>query len=517
MKKLLPIALLILLLAVGAYFYFMEPYHPERTLRGIPAEASFVSNHHKLASRWDDIMENPSIGMLLTSFGIDVEALKGQAENQDIRRAINHLFADQTVTAYMEPPASGYAATWMISTWVGGKGQALKLLAATNGGKNLESVEKYRGRALYRWQKDPDNTPLYFSLVEGTLLAAFSQDSYAIKAMLDAMDGVRNSLDGERNAQMVALKSWAHPAPDYGWWKPPQKTGLDSLKFKFDDLDAKSLAGGVASRFERLVPTSIGPEFLKAELPTLLGNAPMLLVAGHKDTLQQAALLWGQYEWMKPIHALLQKPGLGAVGLGVVGEQYSGRIQGIKIPALVGAVRVDSRSTAETTVQSVLDQINAQFRLGLVPQQIGRGGVDLFALQGTTFSPYSLVSGNDRVCYAYNEQWLIFGSNAGALQKVLNDASTLTESVPWTTVMDNGFSSYAFAWSDLDKGVATMGLALTAYNMKLHFERSDKVKAKRQKIQKMRAWLEQLKGLESLSLWMQEGSEYDTLHFTIGE
>ena len=363
-KKLVSFSLLLLLLVIGAYFYFVEPYHPERTLRAMPAEVSFVSCHHQLADRWDELMQNPSIGMLLTSFGIDVDELRGQSENQTTRKSINHLFADQTVTAYMNPPSPGHQAAWLISTWVGSKGQALKLLAATNGGNDLEVKEKYRGRAIYRWQNDPEKTPIYFSLVEGTLLAAFSFDSYAIKSMLDALDGVRNSLDGERNEQMASLKSWADPSPDYGWWQPPPKAGLGPVKFKFDQANASEFSGGVAARFERLVPTTMDTNFLQSELPSLWGNAPMLLLAGHKESVQQAAMLWGNYPWMQPIHTLLQKPGLGALGIGLVGDQYSGRIQGIKVPAMISAIRVDSRTTAETTAQSVLDQINAQFRLG---------------------------------------------------------------------------------------------------------------------------------------------------------
>ena len=128
-----------------------------------------------------------------------------------------------------------------------------------------------------------------------------------------------------------------------------------------------------------------------------------------------------------------------------------------------------------------------------------------------------MVSGNDRAAYAYNDDWLLVSSNAGSLQKVLNDASALAEPVAWSNILRDGASAYAFGWSDLDRGVATMGLALTAYNMKLHFERSEVANEKRQKVRKMRAWLEQLKGLESLSLWMQEGAEYDTLHFSIGD
>jgi len=432
---------------ISLWWIFSVPYREGEVLRGIPAEAVFVSWHRCPLDREDRLLSNVWVRAAFRRYGADPSALVAAISTGDGAIWKERLARREMATAYVPALRSSGAPAWFFSFWAGGYSQRLRWLLELKGRALTRSISAEPGRAIWVFSNVTALPPGWYLSVavrEGLVLAALSPDPSAVRHALLAAENTPYWSNVRRaGAEAEALRRFRQPAAfDRGWgrlrfpggreerfwfeadlradndWSveillhrpapPPVKVCVRSVKGLIDEAE-----GSVMVNWTWLYPLiRSGDEEIALWLDRLV-----IGVTGSRE----AAFWFGIYGGEQ-----------GARIRSLFGSGLSEYIRGLKVPLLVVGMPAADEKRARDTATSVLDLINQNKPWGLVPRSAGvTCGWDVTAVEGTLGGFYRDLAPSEEVAYTVAKEWFWVGSHLGAFENLLPFLSHSDEPEPF--------------------------------------------------------------------------------------
>jgi len=207
----------------------------------------------------------------------------------------------------------------------------------------------------------------------------------------------------------------------------------------------------------------------------------------------------------------LARPGAPCM-LALLQSKWNGRLRGLPAPTLVAAIPLrDGVDAAEQIVQE-LDEMNVRQGLGLIPRRLEVGGWELIVIDDTRSGFLSRIEPRYRPAFAVAEGWLLFGSNADSLGRLVSRTAT-AGSAGWLARLAER-PSRGVLWVDsrLASPCVLNALALVALGMTT--EGPGQVAAGNA-IRRAMSVADRAHGLGDLYLWATPGAGGDELLFEL--
>lgn len=533
MLKFLRKTLVLTLAGVAATIAWMlyVPYRPEHLLRAVPANAQLLTNHENLAARWPSLMQNPLVQSLALAVGVDASALKNLATDAETQRWVQRLASRNTVMAYVPRLGAGGRPAWLLTSWLGGDSQVLRHQLAWFPPPGFARHAPHNGVPFWSVQLSglKDELQLSLAFVEGVLIACISDDSTAILDLLDTSDGLQPSLAIARGAKLSDYWCLAPAAPDHGWVDTPSFIGPTAgkpapppLTVSLSLVQTKYIEGGLCGPVPLLPAAKTSAKALECgDLAKLTGDLPMATVVLRTETaLPPLTSLLGP-DWAGLLDAAIRLQGADRVALFMVGGDYSGRLYGFRIPALVAAIPMRKPEAMLGLIQGqLLDRLNQQHHWGLLPREMKAGNRTFFVIEGTAPGAFAGLQPEERPAYAVCEGWFLAASSARSLANLLAryDSSTAdneARTARWCEGLAQARGG-AYAWADMARLRDELRLVIAGYSLKLMFEEPQKAAGQRQQFNRWKTWLETLAPLGEARFWLTSDGQLAALRFQVG-
>jgi hypothetical protein len=522
-------ALLLVFSAACLVWFVYVPYRADQVLRPLPANASLVSRHFDLAARWDAFQANPLMRALLVSAGVDLEDLAAWTGDEDVRRWLDRLLARDVVLAYTPSVGPFEEPAWLGVSWIGGDSIRLRWLLQRQGGAWLDPIRRHVGD-VYWLLREPFEPGQYVSLsvVEGMLLVAVSGDPHAIRHVLDVYDGIepRSWADGVAGDTGVTVST--STVPDRIWMgASPLGDGTGPWQLDLAQLDATHVSGSMTMATAVASGPSAWPAFEVEDVePAALffGDVPFFMLASRPDavgdwveerlpeTVQQ---VWQAGAWEELI------PPRAPLLLAASGRPYGGTVMGVPVPALVAAWPLPAEADGEALAAAWLDRLNARWRWGLLAAQQPVGARSMWVIESAAMTPYAVVRENERLAYSVVDGWFVLASHASALRGLLERydgvaALTAAEAGGWLEPVRAGAAT-VYGFADIRAAADPLRMAISAYSIKLLFDRGEGSQALRQQLNAAQAWLDALEPMGRAQVWVTQTADQRTMRFQVGE
>ncbi len=509
MKRAIFWVLLAAFAAAAAWWTFHVPHRPDQLYRAIPANATWLGAHHRLAARWPDTAGHPVIEQIAERFGGGAEAWQTLQKDPVFQQLIDVLGGDELLLAHVPRLRTTGEPAWVFSAWVGGASVRARWMLGSVRSPELQPAATRNGWRVWVWTpKAIGRGPfITFALVEGMLVGCIAEQTLGIDDVIACVDGYADSLAGDPGARA------ASPAtrPDRGWYLTPDGS---RLPFSF------SLHTNGTAALEVAVPLTV-PAALAAPAATnatlhgygaLVREHPVAVAALDRSLVRDSLIRRWPGPWSAELRALLDDAGPGPLALGLLGGDYAGRFMAVRLPSLVGGVASAHPERQLAAVPAALDRINAATRWGLVQEELLAGTSRYAAIESTGRSVYARVARDERLAYAARGDSLVFASNASVLARLLREAGETPVATAPTGLVEGldklgrGDLS-AFLWFDAREGARAARVGLTAWSLKLLVEDAAGSQAFRQQLNHAKAWLETIAplGQVRLGLSAQDG------------
>ena len=509
--------LLLLLIGGSVYWSFTIPYQPRQIYRGIPGSASLVLTHDRLAERWDDILDNPAGVSLLTVLGVDLETLR----DPSIKPLLNLFAEDKVAVAFV--PELGFLSepAWVFSSWMGGKAIALRWSKKIIQRVGLIPLPSHSGWPVWMTEEvfDDRGTRFMFALADGVAVGVLSRDPAAIEEALAAYNGYYPSVFHRPDLQPMIDEALASEQPDRGWLIP-RLLGLDAawpawLSFNLSLDREERFSAAAHYPMDEMPPREIDPVAWSPVRPRLAATSVGYAVAS--PTLTDAFLTRSLPQpWMAPFRPLLvggDGP-LVAAAAGILTDEFSGRFKGIKLPTLLVAARIRDGVDPSTLLADLIDRVNGYYQWQLVPRYERVGDVTVAVLESGGASLYSALGRQEYPSVAILDSWLVLGSNFKGLRTWLTGLDPAMVDV---SAVPDGPDPLLGLWFDLAEGGKAIRLALSAWSLKLMLESPVDSGPAREKISEIKAWIDTLVPLETLTLTIEQHGGYAAYALTAGQ
>ncbi len=504
-----------------AWWTCTTPYAPQRLYAVIPPNATFVTLHYNLAGRADVFLRNPLTRSLLLALGLEEDALAALVRDPESRRWLQRLLARDLIITYTPDLAWTGRPAWIFGGWVGGAGQRLRLTLPLAGDPALRAAGQHGGRTIYELKARDLQVSgrIWFALAEGALIGCISSDPRDLAVILDMYDR-RKPAEARRYLDELGKMTCGHPeALDKGWFRVGSGRDARVWAYSLSRLEPLAMAGVCCVNLPLRGPDSAARPADDAALGRLLGNLPLALLELPAATAQDL-LRHVPPAWAVPIMETLGNVGGDRLFLAVLGDEYSGRFRGLKVPGLVAGVPGADELVSRQALAALLDKFNRQYRWGLIAQEEPAGERRLAVVESTSGTAYAQLGPRERLAYAFCPPWLLAGSNAETLAALLarhdrSEAQAEARAGPWRAALA-AEPNAGFCWLDLDRGGKTLRLVLTAYAMKLLFEDPDRSQDLRGQLNEAKAWIDALAPLRTLSLWLKPDPRQMQVVFAAG-
>ncbi|MBW7908967.1 MAG: hypothetical protein H3C50_08645 [Kiritimatiellae bacterium] len=517
-----PLIFWVLLLAgciATIWWAFYVPHNPQALFRAIPAQASWLTSHENLASRWDTISSNPLLASLASALEVEPEEWEELAQSEDTRKFLELLAHDEVVLAYVpELRATGRPA-WVFGSWVGGRSQRFRWMLNSIKDPNLRRAASRNGWNVWVWTPKglADGTRITFALVEGMLVGCIAPDTLGIEDVLMCYDGHLPSLAEDAEARSALTRD----ALDWGWVRMPQGNGWGPrIHYALNLQSGGALAGQLYLPSAPTLSTPAPSANQLDDFARLLGEHPAAALI-----VDRALARW----WLdgalrspvgREVEALLRGDESGSVALALVGGAYSGRFMAVRLPALLAAVTSADPVQAAQGMRSAFDRLNAATPWGLVPQPVSVGTQRVFAIESTGRSPYASGDAKERIAYVPMQQSLAFSSNLETLTKLLREAQQKAGGAE--SVLSQGAQrmrdhhALGYLWFNLEEGAKLLRLAVTAWSLKLLVENPQGSQEMRQKLNEAKAWIDAMAPQKTLQVWVRPRQDLLEYEFKLG-
>ncbi|HPF99886.1 MAG TPA: hypothetical protein PLE77_07445 [Kiritimatiellia bacterium] len=489
------------------------PYAPEQIWKAIPAEAVFVSEHRNLAARWDAFSRNPFTRSLLTTVGLTPPTLQNLSRDPESKKWLDALTARDSVLAFVPQLGAYREPAWVFASWIGGRSQRLRWSLAWQRGGGFKRGPAHHGRA-YWVVEDLDiggDHRLTIAFVEGMLVGCLSRHPEAILEVLDTYDGLMPSVADVRNMSVRGPWCTDPVAPDRGWFDPaslerPRPVDSKLVAYEFSELLPDTLAGQICGAAPFAFAQSTTPRLKADGLEEVLGELPQAVVIARTAMVLPALEEEKNPFWVRQCAELIRGQKASTVMLAVLGDDYSGRFHGIRVPTLLIGIPAAQPDAAVEWVPQAFDRLNARYRCGLISRELAAGEQRFYVVEGTVSSNSAALTLDERPAYAVVGKWLLFSSNLEALRKVAafaNRGGSQAAGTPvWARSM-NETPAPAYGWIDLARGGKNLRLAVTTYSLKLLLEDPRGTYRVRQQLNDAKAWIDALMPLQICRFWVR--------------
>ncbi|MBN1676413.1 MAG: hypothetical protein JXR37_35540 [Kiritimatiellae bacterium] len=533
-------ALLLALLIAGTVWWTLSvPHEPGRLYDAIPANAVLVSEHRNLGGRAPALVENTLVQALLTAGGVDVREAQKTLRDKAVQAWLRRLLAHESVVAYV--PALGFSGqpAWVFASWIGGWSQRLRWQLALDLLPDLQPFRCRDGRFVWHLATtgtNRANATLSFAIEEGILLGCLSENPTAARFLVDVAER-RASVPSARAAGTLAasrLHDRTGP-PDRGWLNFGPGPGAPHLCLPpFLDVELERLAQNavyVNAYADCGLPPAphMGQQPSLAELDRILGDTPeaiCLFPPAYIDTFCPRLVSWPAGRILEEV--LRTPDGEQAAACAFValfGGPHTGsfhlHVIPLKVPTLMAGVNTASRKDGLSRALRLLDRLNADWRLGLVPKTVSVGDRYLAAVvESTANNVYADCPIEDRAGYAVSDNWLIVSSNAKALLAILartnGEEQDRVEPSAWRRrLCEHGAAAYG--WVDIPRAGETVARALDIYALVLSLQDATSSKQVRQDVQRAKDWIRYAGAVKTCSLWLDTAEQASRLRVRAGE
>lgn len=514
--------------ALAAWWLFHVPFSETRLYGAVPANAVFVSQHRRLAGRWEAFAANPVTRSLLTSLGVSPSDLDDVANDPAFRSWLKKLAGDDVVLAYVPELGEFGEPAWVFASWLGGRSQRLRWQLSSGRIPGYVPLQRYQGRAcwLVKDSSLKEDLVLTISFTEGMLVGCLSRHAGTLKAVLDTCDGILPSMAARTDFPLSRAWCTDPLAADRGW---VVVNGLDGrlvepprvLSYDVTRLTADGIVGDVCGEAKQLTAQRAVPQLKTSGLEKILGGQAFAVA------MAQTALIGPGMErperpaWLRLFAELLREQDAETVAAALFGEDCSGRFKGLKVPTAVVAVPLANPAEALAWMSQALDRLNALYRWGLVSRAVNAGVGTLYAIEGSTEdSPLASLTVDECPAYTICNGWLVLASNLSGLEQIVRhfaQAATHGPSAKWGWQYDiDEVRAPAYAWTDMNQGGKTLRLALATYSLKLLVEDPEGSRATRQRLNEAKAWIDSFAPLHFCRLWLRSDGEMMDVTFRLG-
>ena len=486
----------------GSLIWMLKvPVRRERLWRTVPANSTWVIVQHDLAGNWGRMSDNPLVRALVGGMGFETDVLDLTSKNPAFQDGLHRLASD-TLLLFCFPSSSRKpdTVTWAAVTWIGGQSQHLRWMLKGTSFSEFHRTGDYQGRGIWVW-KSPEMPPgqaLYLAFEEGILIACLSSHPSDLIRLLATYDGQAPAFDPAHYELEVSKKiPIAGVALNTGAWGP--------VTFKFSEIGPKQLSGQIQllEGPALLCPAVLSPPSFLTDRAEAILITPVNLVGKwvlpywHPDWLTE---LWRNME------PLCKQP----IALGLFGGDLSGRLMGLRIPALLAATPVENELQAVKDLLMTLDSMNARFQLGLIAGKETVGRYALYVLEGTTGGWYANLAPEERAGFAVGEGWFVASSHAGTLRTLLASHSTPSPSAPGGEPETN---SILHGWLRLGAGGKTIRGALAVLSLRAVLN-GDSPTGGRTRLRILRDWILSLEPLDQIEVRVTQLDNRLNIDFT---
>jgi hypothetical protein len=520
---------LLLAIALGsaAWWILYTPYRPEHMYKALPAQTAFVSVHRNLAGRWDAVCRNPLTQTLFMALGIKPEELRELSEDPSSRIWLDKLAADEGLVAYVPSLGTPGEPAWVLMTWLGAKSQRLRWNLRWFRIEGLTAHPPHRGWPSWTIDTGKEGEPqLTFALVEGMGIGVFSTDPRLLNEILDTLDGLQPSLaDHPDFPGREGLWCRDPRAPDRGWFNPAALWGgvtspVGAVTYEWSELQAEGLRGCFTGRDPFTVEFSRAPQLKAGGLDILLGDLPQGL------TLLSPALVLPFMEapkraaWIRLLPEIIRLEKSGVIALGLLGDEYSGRLKGIKLPTIVAGIPIGEEARTSAWLGEAFDRLNARYRWGLVPRDVAAGRGRMTIIEGTSTNFLASLPPSECPAYVIRGGWLLLASNSEGLERLVTRYDSIRTNPPSATAWMKDLSAQpapAYLWLDLARAGKTLRMALSTYSLKLLLEDPRGTQDARQQLNEVKAWVDSLVPLSTAQFWLRSDGTRMEVSFKLGK
>jgi hypothetical protein len=486
------------------------PARPDQVLRALPPEATLVTAHRGLAARWNDLSSNPIALTLLGALGVDAKTAREMNEDAVFSGWLDRLASDEVAVAYVPRLGPSGDPAWVFATWLGGRSQQIRWQLNTGRIPGIRHVYDRAGDRVWmldrRSFKIKPSSIVAFSIVEGMLVGTVAPMVAATAEVLDQMAGFPPS----RVERSDALKGVRESSsPDRGWfaWQGGRGGALQRVEVEIPRLASAALEANIRGPWRLPEAGTNTARVPTRGLEQLLGDAPIAYAMVDRNLAGYWLARIPSAAWrdMAGLHATL---GEGPLFVGLLGGEYSGRLKGIKLPTLTVGSAVKDEDAAIAALQRHLDDLNARWNWGLVPNAVDSDFGRLLAVEGTAATWYSGLADRERVACLVSNGWVLFSSNTEALTNLLAHARGGNRSWVGDAAIHGEIN--------LEEGGKTLRLAIAAWSLKLAMEDPDGSRPLRQKLNEAKAWMDTLAPLKRLRFSVRQAPEGTLINLKAG-
>lgn len=530
-------------LTIWWIFYF--PFSREKLYRAIPANAMFVSEHINVAERWKSIAQNPLTLCVLSTAGFKQKNLNEAVMDPSLVSMLESFASRNTVIAYVPALGNGGEPAWVLSSWVGGSGQIFKWYTSGMLAKaNLRKVRLEGGRQIWRILKkdQPSDPDLSLAMVEGVILACISTDPSGVRFMIERIERGA-ALSADLRAQMDAGASAiaTNGIMDRGYLQFRNKNSDDSkvwkMAYEFSEFSQNTLKGNITgdmdflldrmASFNTQVSSNKGVAGYNLnnapalqDLPALFGREPDLFAIVPFSIMEP--LLTGRYvsRAVRIISRTVKQQSSpdSAIFLSMFSGDLSGRILGIKVPALVTGVTVDDNCNYAARISETVDVLNALYKTSLIPRKDEIEGRVVIAIDSTRQQGvYDSIAPTDKPAITLKDHWLMMSSSLGTLSNVVCASSTVKDEQSWVKGTGNLTNCAGYAWINLESTGNAIKNAIAAYSLVLIAQNSPNTAEIRKTLALVQTWLNVVKPVKACELKLSTNDSSFELLFAFGK
>lgn len=495
--------------AVVAWILYV-PDNQDVIYESIPAEADFVTSHHRLAERFDGLLENDHFVQILDVFGVTRDDIEPFEHDPEFRKWLERLASRRAVLAHIPPNVSlSRNSSWVMSSWIGSDSPRLRWTLELYARE--EKLDPVAGTPLWRFDLSdlPERQKLYCAIEEGVLLAAISDSANAIHRLVLTYQGRSPSIT-DRYPDRRFADNLSHTAyPDQCWVLdrkfPPNPVMLALRRIENKRLEGllhfpSDEADEIVSNPDRDSPSTV-------EWDDAIAQAVLT-----KDTIQDMQGALANDPNLALGLRLSDEIQNGPLFLAVLGGGYQGRFKGFRIPGLLAAMPVKDQEEAVAKILEMIDRLNAMHSYGLIYHKMRVDDTEIYAIQGTKDNLYGSLPDEEQIAFTVKNGLLLFGSHVGILQKISAGAHGLDWADPiWDDIP--GLRATSYIGFDLNRSAKALRLGLAVYSLKMIAESPLEARRIRKKIDTIKDWIDSVTLYDNAIFWSDDNKN---IHFKFG-
>lgn len=483
---------------IAAWWLFCFSCNPEYVASSIPARAQFLSVHDGLGTRWKDVCDSMFVDVLSRTTGQKKEML---AERTWLARC----FLNQRTLVAFVPGYSGQGGgSWVLSTWGGGYNQVLRMFLSIRGRSLGLSRHTMTDRTPY-WSGRFRGGEFSLAVRGGLLMAASGRNSGILEEMVVLSDTWTRKAEPKPVRIMRILRRDFPSSKDAAW----ASTGNTAA----EDAGVRIGVGGSAGDGVCRVLLKSG-----VMLPAEMGDAVDIAAGSVGDTLDAVfvsrwsnvrGLLQAQAAQLEnsAVMEFLNRSvdGSSVFLLGIMNRDFSGKIYNLKIPVFLMAVQAKPGADVTEGVLGLMDRLNAESGLGIIPIKVPTEGEPVIVAGGSKMNLFGSVK--ERPAVAVKNGWIFLCSDMQSLLGVMDrqGGSSEVETARWASSTSASDLHRAVVYIDFESSEQAIRNAIAVYTLYLIAE-GEATESKRAVLDSVRALIESMASSGEVTALMDAGA-----------